>query len=90
MDGWVVLKIFWAALAFTGAVTVMTWTLRARGLLTWRKRLLAELAVIEHTAQNSVGPQSCGMQVIAAHCRSTLEDISPEVAELKEGPHDPI
>jgi hypothetical protein len=44
---------------------------------------MAELNAIEQTALQTTGPQSCSLQVITRRCRSILEDISPEVAELK-------
>lgn len=86
MDGWVVLKFFWAALASATALAVLVWSVRARGLLSWRKRLTAELAAIEKATRHTKGPQSCGMQIVAARCRSILQDISPEVADLRNLP----
>lgn len=86
MDGWVVLKIFWATLASAIALALVVWSVRARGLFSWRKRLTAELAAMEQASRDTKGPQSCGMQIVAARCRTILQDISPEVADVRALP----
>ena len=83
MDSWEVLKIIWVSLAISATVFVMIWSARARGLFTWRKRIMAELNALEENALQTEGPQSCSLQVVARRCRSILEDISPEVTELQ-------
>ena len=83
MDGWIYLKFIWVLLALSATVFVMIWSVRARGLFTWRKRIIAELNAMEQKALQTDGPQSCSLQVVVKRCRSILEDISPEVAELR-------
>ena len=87
MDGWIFLKIIWVSLAFSATVFVMIWSVRARGLFSWRKRIMAELNAMEQNVLQTDGPQSCSLQVVAKRCRSILEDISPEVAELRYLPN---
>ena len=66
----------------------MIWSIRARGLFTWRKRIVAELNAIEQTALQTTGPQSSSLHITTRRCGSILEDISPEVAELNYLPTD--
>ena len=86
MEWWSTIKIFWAAVALTTAASAVIFWIRARGVLSWRRSLKAEIASLEELRKVVGESGRQGIDIIQLRCREILDDISPEVIEVKELP----
>ncbi len=86
MAWWPVIKIFWALLALAIAAMAMILFARARGVLTWKKSLKAELSALEQmrTTVSESGRQA--LDIIQTRCRDIINTHSPEVMSLGDLP----
>ncbi len=86
MEWWSILKIFWSAVALGAAVITIILLFRARGVLSWKRSLRAELSALERMRPVVGEPGKKGIDIIQTRCRKILNALSPELAELKNLP----
>lgn len=86
MAWWPVIKIFWALLALTIAATAMILFVRARGVLTWKKSLKAELSALEQMRATISDAGRQALDIIQTRCSDIINSQSPEMTVLGDLP----
>jgi len=86
MDVFGLMKVFWAAAALAVAAAAVYLTLRARGLLSWRRSLRAELDDLTQRARNAEGDAAAALKQVTERCRAILDSTSPDFGQVQDLP----
>jgi hypothetical protein len=86
MEWWSTIKIFWTIAALVTAAAAIVFWIRARGVLSWRRSLKAEIASLEDLRLDVSETGRQAINIIQARCRAILNDISPEIVEVRNLP----